>query len=671
MHENSPDTKLTLEFLDFLNPSSTFEFHIDWRRIDSDSAAVYGITRDVEPRLGTFQENEEYLIRWNNRGANIQVSLENTNAVYTRVQRDSIVISKLPIQPSFTILLSSQFEMLYWKIDAQLPDEKNQLQLRLANQFNGDISTCEPNVLHFLPGFIRHPSIIMAERFSVRPRDGSPWFDREKKPKSTTLKKLSETIAALPSKSPVDRVRDIAERISPEIVAYPTEEVEPCEHIEKIADLCVRRGYNFNDIVNLCLDVNSKLLWQTDENEITGWCYSIQNEKNRENGIAGVGSDFQPMFSIKSARIDNFIDKEPPVREWVFTGCLPLGKAGLLVAKGGTGKSQFALQLGISVATGETFIQGWPVGKAGKCLVLAAEDETEELHRRIRESSRVLAENSPDAVEFNKRLRENLFVKSLVGMNNLMTTTEWSKEVTETDFREKLTNTILGIGRVRLIIIDPASRFRGGQENSAEDTTRFVETIERLVQSTGATVLVIHHTNKWSGGSTEAMQEASRGSSALTDGVRWQMNIATMNTTEAKEFGIIEDDRRFYLTAQVTKNNYAPPQPKMILKRGEHGVLSCVDLTTAKNKKTVDVLGRVVDLVASEAKRGATYSKTKFEALFGGTSNTLNIGKVALRKLLDEALEAGKLKLHDRKLALPGKTIPHARINLTNPKSDV
>jgi RecA-family ATPase len=54
------------------------------------------------------------------------------------------------------------------------------------------------------------------------------------------------------------------------------------------------------------------------------------------------------------------------------------------------------------------------------------------------------------------------------------------------------------IPNLKLIVIDPASRFRGGDENASQDVTRFVEAVERVAQATGAAVLIIHHANKGS-----------------------------------------------------------------------------------------------------------------------------------------------------------------------------
>src|SRR5690606_14169428 len=99
--------------------------------------------------------------------------------------------------------------------------------------------------------------------------------------------------------------------------------------------------------------------------------------------------------------------------------------------------------------------------------------------------------------------------------------------VRQTEIVEQLLCVTKAIPDLKLIIFDPVSRYRGGQENSNEDATRFIEAAERIAKATGATVLLLHHANKGSMSAEERNQNAARGASALTDGARWQMNLRT------------------------------------------------------------------------------------------------------------------------------------------------
>ena len=74
-------------------------------------------------------------------------------------------------------------------------------------------------------------------------------------------------------------------------------------------------------------------------------------------------------------------DKIIPERVWLVPELVPMETVTLLSGDGGTGKSLLGLQLAVSAVTGRSWI-GRSV-KEGAALVLSAEDDEAELHRRL------------------------------------------------------------------------------------------------------------------------------------------------------------------------------------------------------------------------------------------------------------------------------------------------
>lgn len=70
-----------------------------------------------------------------------------------------------------------------------------------------------------------------------------------------------------------------------------------------------------------------------------------------------------------------------PVREWLAHDLIPMGTVTLLSGDGGTGKSLLALQLAAAVASGRPWL-GRPV-QEGSAIYMSAEDDKDELHRRL------------------------------------------------------------------------------------------------------------------------------------------------------------------------------------------------------------------------------------------------------------------------------------------------
>ena len=350
----------------------------------------------------------------------------------------------------------------------------------------------------------------------------------------------------------------------------------------------------------------------------------------------------EPLFRLDDARVGDWLDNPPPARRWLLDNCLPLGKVGLVVAPGGTGKTQFALQLAVSAASGIIFAGEWRVAHPGSVLALFAEEDADELHRRLRYTVEDLTDSMPDAdrLQAVSAISERPFIRSMRGRSNALGESNQYGDIEETDYVARLLKTMKSIANLSLVILDPAARFRGGDENSSVDTTRFVEACERISQETGATLLVMHHTNKSSSSEEEPTQNASRGSSALTDGIRWQMNLATMTVKQAKDNNIERDRCGYYLRATITKRNYGPPQNGDVwLKRtGDHGVLMSVDLSDGKKDLEKQHIDKIVSIVKQDAQKGEEHSKTGFAKQYGGVNRKFKIGEKALGEFIGTAL---------------------------------
>ena len=358
-----------------------------------------------------------------------------------------------------------------------------------------------------------------------------------------------------------------------------------------------------------------------------------------------LGETIVPLFNVNDFRAGRYLSSPPPVRRWLIRNVIPLGIVGQLVAPGGTGKTMASLQLGVSVATGSPFAGLWEVDEAGAVLMLLGEDDDGELHRRIANISRQMTAH-PEAIS---KLGQNLYIKSVIGEDNLMTCADpVSREVKHTQFTERLMQTAAQINDLKLIVIDPASRFRGGDENAAADTTRFVQALERLAQSTGATVLVIHHANKASMNGGGSNQAAARGSSALTDGVRLQINLSTLNDTTRKQHRIAEEDIRQYLTLSISKTNYSAPQADILLRRGEGGLLHRAESAT-KLKEPSKLDTEILKKVRAAAKAGKPHSKRSFCKEYAGLIGPFKMGEKALTAEINDMIEAGEIKLDEKR----------------------
>lgn len=249
------------------------------------------------------------------------------------------------------------------------------------------------------------------------------------------------------------------------------------------------------------------------------------------------------------------INAFPPRRKWLLNEVLPLGKCGVLAAKGGVGKTQALTQLALAVAIGKDWLGTFCVASNGNVLLALGEEDHEEIHRRFHRAAEAMGLSDEEC----SRAARSIVALPLAGIPVALTARDGHGNTTTTAelefFQKRLQDR-----EWRLIILDPLSRFAGDDteiDNAA--ATRFVQAVETLSRAPGnPAVLVAHHSGK---SSEEDGGTRIRGSSAIEDGFRW---IATMSQCA-------EDKKA--IRWQLKKSNYTCRHEDVFLRYNENGAL--------------------------------------------------------------------------------------------------
>ncbi|MHB9075694.1 MAG: AAA family ATPase [Desulfobaccales bacterium] len=277
--------------------------------------------------------------------------------------------------------------------------------------------------------------------------------------------------------------------------------------------------------------------------------------------------DFPPLDG-SIIPLSQTLKNPPPPREYLFKEVLPAGIVGEVVAVGGTGKGFLMFQLGLALATG---LKVGPLEPARKIqvLYLAAEDSSDEIQRRAYSVTQALWPDGQPPLEI-----DNFIPVSIAGKLGPLMAFKGANPVTAPAY-DWLAKTLENMPRLRVLILDPKSKFYGLDENDNTHCSAWISCLEALAARFKITILFTHHESKAKVGSMD--QGSSRGGSALTDGCRWVANVKTMDNQTAKKYLI--DTPRNFVVLDVTKSNYAPKLPGPIyFRRGEGGALSHVDL---------------------------------------------------------------------------------------------
>lgn len=274
-------------------------------------------------------------------------------------------------------------------------------------------------------------------------------------------------------------------------------------------------------------------------------------------------------------RLVNYIDEGQP-KPFIRRGIV-----GQLVGAGGVGKTHALAQLALSLTTGTPWLDIYQVESKGYVFMGLGENAEDDIHRLLWKIGKNLSNNqdttlfsSNHFLEAEKRLAVASFTgKDPTFIRNGSPTPFYQKFLQELKEKEPSDGW-------SCIILDPISRFMGSDaENDNAAATQFISLLERLTLELRGhpTVLFGHHMNKSSLGNTSTNQGASRGSSAITDGVRWQANLERVASTEEEE-----KTDPIKVKLRVVKSNFTPILPAQVLKKDENGCLQPVHKTQPK-----------------------------------------------------------------------------------------
>ena len=260
----------------------------------------------------------------------------------------------------------------------------------------------------------------------------------------------------------------------------------------------------------------------------------------------------------------------PVPLEWVFDGRIAVGKVTVVAGAGGSSKSFLMLQLAIAFAAGESLGPFEP-GTVGKALILTAEEDKDDIHRRIH----AIQQQQGYTEKQRERIIEHLGVASVRGLDWRMLAHDEFGDLQETNRVDYLIEQIKPLHDMKLVVIDPLVFFNGGSENDNEEMARLMLALDRIAATCKCAVVVVHHVSK--GGQVTSLQDATqsvvRGASALVDNARASMLLTRLPRRDAPLYGLAEDDAGRYVVARFVKNNYGPHTGDVFFEVGAHGVL--------------------------------------------------------------------------------------------------
>jgi RecA-family ATPase len=286
---------------------------------------------------------------------------------------------------------------------------------------------------------------------------------------------------------------------------------------------------------------------------------------------------------LKAMDIRCTLSKPPPEMDHVLPGLLA-GTVGMLAGPGGIGKTMFELQVALAVACGGRVCGGLFEGgncetltskkEPGKVVLVVAEETVDVIAHRLHAiASTLLGPSNSLGLSLSPQKvldlwEKNLHIYPLAGGARVSL---MSKDFDATDSFYDLAAVCAG---ARLVILDPIRRLHLCDENDSGAMTALVQLLQEMVFESQGAVVFAHHTNR---ASTQLGQGdlagAARGSTALSDGVRWQLNMSAPTKDSARLHGIKPEEHRMFVMVDMPKTSHLAPQLTAVLKRHAGGVL--------------------------------------------------------------------------------------------------
>jgi hypothetical protein len=232
----------------------------------------------------------------------------------------------------------------------------------------------------------------------------------------------------------------------------------------------------------------------------------------------------------------------------------------VLAAPPGVGKSTFMMTLAVQVATGNNLLG--IKSKRGRVALWNNEDDDQELQRRfvaICKGAGVSAADLLDNDASGATASSNLHYQS--GDHRRLRIAQ--RAGADHSIKPKDVDDLVSYieqNRIDMLVVDPFSETHPATENSNEEMQAVAALYRQVAQQANCSVILVHHDRKPSSADADGHvgnMYAARGASSLAGVARVMLTLYSMSERDAKNYGVADEERRFYMRLDLAKANMA------------------------------------------------------------------------------------------------------------------
>ena len=387
---------------------------------------------------------------------------------------------------------------------------------------------------------------------------------------------------------------------------------------------------------------------------------AIEQDFNVDSFIKSHESKVKKPISLldNSLLIDQYFVGSAPEQKFLIGSTIPLGVPVVFAAAGDSGKGMMTLDLAMKVSSGASMQNsfGGLVAEHGDAIILTAEDDKDEMHRRI---SRLDPQKYREHYDHKLRI---LPLPNLGGVFPVMQKIDNSYEM-GAEF-SRIYEQMLEMKNLKLIVIDPLASFVHADVNADPAAgAAFMSMLAQMATETGATVMVNHHMAKIKDDkpikTPEEARNAIRGTSAIVDGVRaafavWPVS-ESVGQQRCKDLNVTYTRNGVFDGAVVKSNGPANRDFRHFIRNPNTGLLEdrSQDIIAVKFSQTVrDRLELIFQFIQERELSGHPVTKGGntdglFEMVRIAPEDDITAANLKLKNLSRDTLEKDVTKLQN------------------------
>lgn len=378
------------------------------------------------------------------------------------------------------------------------------------------------------------------------------------------------------------------------------------------------------------------------------WSKEISLKENEDKLKVEIGVNLEDPFATLNGSVSRFA-KEAPVLEMVIDNVMPKGITSLLFSAGGAGKSTLMLYLATRVAFSNYFPCNFAGNNihGGSVVILTAEDPEIVLNRRyVATVSELSRELNIEVDKVRNVLNENLQIISTFGKSIHLFGIK-KDAVKPTKAFVSFVKKMKSISNLQLIIVDTKTRYSPGEGLGNVTASQEITYYEMLALITGASIVLLHHTNKKSRDGSQDGSQAYRDATTWFDNTRLSWFFRPANKKEIENNSIELEKANEYFILENPKNNYVKKHAdKLVHRSGYSFTFKDTDISNDGISKIDTKRQDLIDNIVAWAQ--SLKEKEVYRAeMLKWCKNELNVGRSRVIAAIENACDDGILELID------------------------